>query len=922
MKTIRRFLFISLVFLMGTVSYAQMDLNTLMRERGEYYFTLNVEKPNEIQAISEICSVDGTDGHIVVAYANQKEYDRLLQAGYQPALQTPPSMRANVTMWDGQGTYNWNSYLTYPQYVSMMEGFPSKTVSGRTCTLLDLGQLSTSAHRHLLGVRINNGNPEGKPKFLYTSTMHGDEITGMILMLRLIDELCTSTDSRIVNLVNNLDIYILPLTNPDGTYKGGNNTVNSAQRYNGNNVDLNRNYKDYYMGNHPDGNSYQDETIWTMAMGDENLFTMSANYHGGTEVMNYPWDAVYDDHVDKDWYEYVCTEYVQIARQTYSNYMTNTCSDGVTSGAEWYVITGSRQDYMNAYAQCREVTVECSNAKTPNASLLPNYWNYNHYSMLAFMEQALNGVHGFVYDAETGEPIEDVKVTVKNHDSETSFVTTHSVGDFHRPIKSGSYTFRFEKEGYCTQFVEVSIADGQRVELNNIQLTPGNCLIPDFSALTTSVALGQSISFTDASSGTIDSWLWVFEGATPSTSTAHNPTGITYYNAGDFDVTLTITDAEGHSETLTKSDFIHVDQSINMQDGVFTICDGLFYDSGGPNSNYDGNLNYTLTLYPESDGAMVSVAFSSFLTENNHDFLFIFDGTSTSAPQIGSYSGTNSPGTVTASNAAGALTFNFTSNYYISKSGWVATISCVYPEHIITAIANSADYGTVTGAGIYTQGETCTLTAMANEGYAFVNWTENGEEVSAEATYSFVVTAERDLVANFEEVMATIEQTFELTSGFNWWSTCIDIDLTQLETALGSNASGITSQNDGFVSYIIGLGWQGSLNSITSSKMYKIETDSEFSLTLTGTQVNPSEYLITLNPGDNWIGYPLSQSMSLSEAFAGANPMNGDKVSAYGAYAQYYNGAWYGELNLLQPGQGYIYKSNATTTKTFYFPVR
>ena len=125
MKTIRRFLFISLVFLMGTVSYAQKDLNTLMRERGEYYFTLNVEKPNEIQAISEICSVDGTDGHIVVAYANQKEYDRLLQAGYQPALQTPPSMRANVTMWDGQGTYNWNSYLTYPQYVSMMEGFPS-----------------------------------------------------------------------------------------------------------------------------------------------------------------------------------------------------------------------------------------------------------------------------------------------------------------------------------------------------------------------------------------------------------------------------------------------------------------------------------------------------------------------------------------------------------------------------------------------------------------------------------------------------------------------------------------------------------------------------------------------------------------------------------------------------------------------------
>ena len=458
-------LFCAVIFGSTAMAQSQDELQQLMRNRGEYYFTLSVDDSSQIQELSRICSVDGTDGRNVVAYANQQEYDRLIALGYQLELQTPPSLRANVEMWDGQGTYNWNKYLTYTQYVTMMEGFPNKTIEGRECTLFSLGTLSTTNHRQLLGVRINNGNPEGKPKFLYTSTMHGDEITGMILMLRLIDELCTSTDSRIVNLVNDLDIYIMPLTNPDGTYKGGNNTVNSAQRYNGNNVDLNRNYKDYYQGAHPDGNSYEDETVWTMAMGDENLFTMSANYHGGAEVMNYPWDAVYDDHADKDWYEYVCTEYVRIARQVYSSYMSDTYSDGVTSGAAWYVITGSRQDYMNAYGQCREVTVECSSTKTPAASQLPNFWNYNHNSMLAFMEQCRNGVHGVVRDADTGLPIEGVKVTVLNHDSETSFVTTHSVGDFHRPIKGGSYTFEFRKSGYCTETVDVTITDGQRVDL-------------------------------------------------------------------------------------------------------------------------------------------------------------------------------------------------------------------------------------------------------------------------------------------------------------------------------------------------------------------------------------------------------------------------------------------------------------------------
>jgi PKD repeat protein len=752
MRFLRYLVLFCIAVIGGTVSaQSQRELGQLMRNRGEYYFTLIVDNPKEILAISEICSVDGTDGRRVVAYANQKEYDRLLQAGFQPELQTPPSLRANVTMWNGQGTYNWDSYLTYPQYVSMMESFPSMAISGRTCSLFSLGTLSTSNHRQLLGVRINNGSPEGKPKFLYTSTMHGDEITGMILMLRLINELCTSTDSQIVELVNNLDIYIMPLTNPDGTYNGGNNTVNNAKRYNGHNIDLNRNYKDYYKGAHPDGNSYEDETIWTMAMGDENLFTMSANYHGGAEVMNYPWDAVYDDHADKNWYEYVCSQYVQIARQTYSSYMSDTYSDGVTNGAEWYIITGSRQDYMNAYAQCREVTVECSTTKTPNASSLPSFWNYNRNSMLAFMEQCLKGVHGFVYDANTDQPIEGVKVTVLDHDSQTSFVTTHAAGDFHRPIKGGSYTFEFTKDGYCPYYVDVTVADGQRVELNNIQLTPGNCMVPSFIASTTEVSLGQSISFTDNSFGTIASWNWTFEGATPSTSTAQNPTNITYSTAGDYDVTLTITDAEGNSETLTKEDYIHVAESITMQNGTVTTCSGIFYDSGGPDSNYGNNLTYTMTFYPGTEGAMVSVNFTQFNTESGYDYLYIYNGTSTSATLIGQYDGTSSPGTVMATNEAGALTFKFTSDSGVNAAGWIASVSCFYTDQPvnISVTANPSNGGTVSGGGEFTFGETCTVIATPRNGYTFTGWTENEEVVSNELEYSFTAINDRELVANF-----------------------------------------------------------------------------------------------------------------------------------------------------------------------------
>ncbi len=68
----------------------------------------------------------------------------------------------------------------------------------------------------------------------------------------------------------------------------------------------------------------------------------------------------------------------------------------------------------------------------------------------------------------------------------------------------------------------------------------------------------------------------------------------------------------------------------------------------------------------------------------------------------------------------------------------------------IVVIANPEDYGTVTGGGLYVEGEICTVTATPTSGHMFLNWTENGEIVSDEAEYSFVVIGNRELVANFD----------------------------------------------------------------------------------------------------------------------------------------------------------------------------
>ena len=67
----------------------------------------------------------------------------------------------------------------------------------------------------------------------------------------------------------------------------------------------------------------------------------------------------------------------------------------------------------------------------------------------------------------------------------------------------------------------------------------------------------------------------------------------------------------------------------------------------------------------------------------------------------------------------------------------------------IVATANPTSGGTITGTGSYELGEACTLTAIANPNYNFLNWTENGVQVSADPVYSFTVTRYRSLVANF-----------------------------------------------------------------------------------------------------------------------------------------------------------------------------
>ena len=239
----------------------------------------------------------------------------------------------------------------------------------------------------------------------------------------------------------------------------------------------------------------------------------------------------------------------------------------------------------------------------------------------------------------------------------------------------------------------------------------------------------------------------------------------------------------------------------------------------------------------------------------------------------------------------------------------------------VTIVEGDIDDGSISDT--FEEGQSCTVTATANEGYYFTNWTENGAVVSSEAAYTFTVDSDRELVANFTNQPPTSSQTVNLPQGASWWSTNLDITLDDLKAAiaeaLGTTGTATIKSQTGYITYSNGQ-WSPSTGmTFDLSQMYMIQVSATCTFTLTGVPVNPSNYVITIHQGATWIGFPSGESMTVTAAFAGLNPENGDVVKGKMGNATFNGTSWIGGLTTLEPGQGYIYLSNATGDKTFTY---
>jgi len=392
-------------------------------------------------------NISAVRGLVATIHATPEELALLAESGYTFQRVLEPK--------------TFDSYPTYAELTAALESFADSYPG--IARLYTLGQSGRGREVWAMLITDLPDTEEDEPEFKYVSTMHGNEPVGTVLCMNFIEKLLAGygADPRVTAAVDTTAIWIVPLMNPDG-YETGN-------RFNGSGLDLNRSfpiYPDDFRGTVFDGTPLLDagratEAAHVMRWTVDNSFVLSANFHTGSFVVNYPYD---DDGgpsgtdaptPDDLLFEDLSRRYSINNPPMYNN---GVAAQGITNGAAWYVIRGGMQDWLYRYAGCLDVTIELSIVSIPPVAELPGLWANNEESMMVYLESVHIGARGIVTDASTGAPVY-AKVTVAGN-AQPVF-TDPDVGDYHRLLLPGTYSLTFSAPGYTSQTVtDVTVAEG------------------------------------------------------------------------------------------------------------------------------------------------------------------------------------------------------------------------------------------------------------------------------------------------------------------------------------------------------------------------------------------------------------------------------------------------------------------------------
>ena len=221
----------------------------------------------------------------------------------------------------------------------------------------------------------------------------------------------------------------------------------------------------------------------------------------------------------------------------------------------------------------------------------------------------------------------------------------------------------------------------------------------------------------------------------------------------------------------------------------------------------------------------------------------------------------------------------------------------------------------------------------------YANASEKGQQVdfrvydaSADCTLPRIASS-KDVVFQANELYGTykvpvmftslpyIEQTLSLVEGWNWTSLAVMPDENNVQSVFANSEDFIDvvkSKTASAVRY--DNAWEGKDFAMNTSEMYKVKALNAATMSLFGTKLNDEQRTVSVRQGWNWIAFNAMQPIDINDALAGASPQNGDLVKGKQGFAIFDGYEWNGSLATLMPGQGYMYRTTASGTRSFRYP--
>ncbi len=427
--------------------FSLIIINLFANRQKEMEIRVYFEDQNDLENLAALnLNGDIYPNGEAVLYVNSKQFSQI------QALGLDYNILREDTSYDGfweNRDLTRDFYHTADEIIaladSLANAFPAiceKHVFGYSVQNRELGALK---------ITDNVTMDENEPEVMFDGGIHGDEVGAAENCIRFARDLCLDygTDPIITNLIDNREIWIYYMVNPDGRV--------ADNRENANGVDLNRDagYMWDAWGGSP-GAFSQPESKALRNATYSRQFVVHTTYHSGTEFISCPWSYRADQ----------CPDYGHIMDLAgiYSNtstYANMSYGQGCTG---MYPINGSTKDTNYGAAGAISWSMEISYSKHPPASQIQLYYNRNKPAMIAMIEYAGYGLEGVVTDATNGEPIA-AAVFINDY---FPCYTDPAVGDYHKYVLPGIYDLTIVANGYETQTI------------TDVQVTANNSTATDF----------------------------------------------------------------------------------------------------------------------------------------------------------------------------------------------------------------------------------------------------------------------------------------------------------------------------------------------------------------------------------------------------------------------------------------------------------